>query len=273
MKPVFRIFGESFIYYDRLSHKALTFEKFVPEHYLSYQVSGQTQVFYQREEVTLEEGHYQLCHRNQFSKSLKIPGNGKAYQSISVLLAKERLQEFAQEKHIVCQDMYSGTKNIVFGPNDKLKAYFQSLLPFLQPGESISKKLAATKIKEIIALLLEMQPELRAFLFDFSEPLKQDLKQFMLKNFHHNAPIKQFARLSGRSLSGFKRDFAEIFKTSPGNWLKDKRLSEAYDLIGKKGQKPQDIYKDLGFENLSHFYTAFKKKYGHTPAEIKHQTP
>jgi AraC-like DNA-binding protein len=90
----------------------------------------------------------------------------------------------------------------------------------------------------------------------------------MLKNYHYNAPIEHFAKLSGRSLTSFKREFTDIFNTSPGTWLKEKRLSEAYFLIKKKSRRPKDIYLDLGFENLSHFYTSFKQKYGMTPAEI-----
>lgn len=98
---------------------------------------------------------------------------------------------------------------------------------------------------------------------------RPDLEEFMIKNFHYNAPVERFARLSGRSLSAFKREFAATFKTTPAKWLKNKRLSEAFDLLQKKNKKPQDIYIELGFENLSHFYVSFKQKYGHTPAEIK----
>jgi AraC-like DNA-binding protein len=107
--------------------------------------------------------------------------------------------------------------------------------------------------------------------FDKARTYEKFLEEFILKNFHRHASIKHFPRLSGRSLTSFKRDFFETFRTSPGTWLKDKRLSEAYYLIKKKSQKPQDIYLDLGFENLSHFYTSFKQKYGHTPTEIKLQ--
>ena len=96
-----------------------------------------------------------------------------------------------------------------------------------------------------------------------------DLETFMMKNFHHNRPIKDFARLAGQSLSTFKREFAETFKTTPAKWLKNKRLSEAFYLIKQKNKRPQDIYIELGFENLSHFYVSFKQKYGHTPAEIR----
>jgi len=64
------------------------------------------------------------------------------------------------------------------------------------------------------------------------------------------------------SLASFKRDFEKVFKTSPGLWLQQKRLSGAYYQIREKGRKPSDVYLDVGFENLSHFSYAFKKAFG-----------
>jgi len=270
MKPVIRIFGESFLYSCSFD-KTHTYEQFVPEHVLAYQISGQTQIYHQRGEMVLEEGQILLARRNQFAKSIKVPAKEKAYQCISVLLTSDRLQQYALDNDVFCHEKYFGSKNILFEPTSILKDYFLSVLPYIELGKNLSTTLASIKVNEAIALLLEMRPDLKSFLFDFSDPHKQNLEEFMLKNFHHNAPIKHFARLSGRSLTSFKRDFAETFKTSPGTWLKNKRLSEAYYLIKKKSQNPRDIYLDLGFENLSHFYTSFKQKYGHTPAEIKLQ--
>jgi AraC-like DNA-binding protein len=40
--------------------------------------------------------------------------------------------------------------------------------------------------------------------------------------------------------------------------LVKKRLEEAYFLMAKKHQKPNDIYLDLGFESLSHFWSLSK---------------
>jgi AraC family transcriptional regulator, exoenzyme S synthesis regulatory protein ExsA len=271
MNPViYQIFGESFLYACSFD-KAHTYEQFVPENLLVYQISGQTQIYHQRGEMVLEEGQILLARRNQFAKSIKVPAKDKEYQCISVILTNEQLQQFALDNDIFCDEKYHGNKNILLETNMMLKDYFLAVLPYVQPGKSVSKKLAAIKVNEAIQLLLEMRPDLKSFLFDFSDPHKQNLEEFMVKNFHHNAPIKHFAKLSGRSLSSFKRDFAETFKLSPGTWLKQKRLSEAYYLIKKKSQKPQDIYLELGFENLSHFYTSFKQKYGHTPAETKLQ--
>lgn len=81
--------------------------------------------------------------------------------------------------------------------------------------------------------------------------------------------MERFAYLTGRSLSAFKRDFAAIFSDTPGRWLVQRRLQEAHFLIEKKGQKPSDIYLDLGFEDLSHFSFAFKKRFGKSPSDIR----
>ncbi|WP_374164000.1 helix-turn-helix domain-containing protein [Arcticibacter sp. MXS-1] len=123
------------------------------------------------------------------------------------------------------------------------------------------------KIKEAVLLLLHCMPELKDHLFDFSEPHKIDLEKFMNSNFHFNVPVEKFARLTGRSLAGFKRDFQRLFGIPPRQWLQERRLSEARRLIEKKNRKPSSIYLDLGFESLSHFSHSFKKKFGRAPSE------
>ncbi|HEV2481618.1 MAG TPA: AraC family transcriptional regulator, partial [Puia sp.] len=72
---------------------------------------------------------------------------------------------------------------------------------------------------------------------------------------------------TGRSLAGFKRDFQKTFGMSPRQWLLEKRLTEARHLIERKNKRPSGIYLDLGFESLSHFSHAFKKKFGKAPTE------
>ena len=91
----------------------------------------------------------------------------------------------------------------------------------------------------------------------------------MEQNYMFNVSIETFAKLTGRSLSGFKRDFSKTFNTTPKQWLQDRRLEEAYYLIQYLERKPADFYLDLGFENLSHFYFSFKKKYGFTTSDLK----
>src|ERR1700749_494085 len=129
VKPVIRIYGESFLYSCAFD-KSYTYEKFVPEHVLAYQISGQTQIYHQRGEMVLEEGQFLLARRNEFAKSIKIPAADKVYQCISVLLTNERLQQFALDNDIFCEERYHGNKNILLEPDNMLKGYFLSIIPY-----------------------------------------------------------------------------------------------------------------------------------------------
>jgi AraC family transcriptional regulator, exoenzyme S synthesis regulatory protein ExsA len=267
MKPVIKQLGDSFIYSCAFD-KTYTYEQFVSETVLAWQISGQTEIYHQKGEVILKEGQILLARGNQFAKCIKVPAADEEYRCISVLLSAGRLRTYAMDNDIVCEDRYDGKKNRILEPSPLLNGYFLSILPYVEQLNPVSEKLMVIKVNEAIELLLNLQPNLKSFLFNLSNPHKQDLEAFMLKNFQYNASVEHFAKLSGRSLTGFKRDFCTIFKTSPRSWLKNKRLSEALYLIRQKSRKPQDIYIDLGFENLSHFYKSFKQKFGKTPAQM-----
>ena len=124
------------------------------------------------------------------------------------------------------------------------------------------------KQEEAVLLLLKTYPDLVNVLFDFSDPGKIDIEAFMQQNYHFNVDINRFAYLTGRSLSAFKRDFERVFSLSPGRWLLQRRLKEAYHLLKEKKMQVSDVYIDLGFEDLSHFSFAFKKKYGVAPSQV-----
>ncbi|MGU3373969.1 helix-turn-helix domain-containing protein [Chryseobacterium sp. M5A1_1a] len=258
---------EDFFVYSCTSEEQWGYEQFIPEHTLAYQVSGETHIFHQQGTIVLKKNQILLAHRNQFAKSLKIPKTDKEYKAVSIILKSKDLKKYAIINSTDSDKRYTGKWNIVLKPDSFLKSYFQSLVPYLEQPNKSNKKMAFSKIAEAIELLRNISAEYQDFLFDFSEPHKIDIEVFMQKNFRYNAPVENFARLTGRSLAGFKRDFVKVFSIPPAKWLKEKRLEEAYYLIHQKNKKPTDFYLDLGFENLSHFYTSFKNKYGVTPTE------
>ena len=77
----------------------------------------------------------------------------------------------------------------------------------------------------------------------------------------------ELARLSGRSLSGFKRDFQQLFQTSPATWIRKKRLDRAAFLLKNSDKNVSEIAEEVGFESISHFIKLFKEIHGKTPAK------
>jgi AraC-like DNA-binding protein len=268
--PVTRVLEDSFVYSCTFEQKR-GYEQFVPHHVLAFQFSGETHIQHQNGKLTLKKNQMLLAQKNQLTKSIKLPATDKAYKSISVIIMHTDLQQYALANSIHKSKKYTGEKNLLLKPDAFLKGYFNSLLPYVEQSKKISKKLATIKTNEAIELLLRLKPSLKSILFDFSEPYKVDLEKFMLQNYHYNVPIAHFAKLTGRSLASFKRDFEQTFRTSPRKWLQEKRLVEAHHLIKQKKRKPTEIYLELGFENLSHFYTSFKQKFGITPEMLIQQ--
>ena len=208
-----------------------------------------------------------LIRKSQLGTITKTPLDGEDYQTIVICLKEDLLRGMALEEQIEVRKKYSGPPNILIPGNDFLRGFFQSVMPYVRhPEEKLATDMGMLKVKEGVQLLLHAVPELREFLFDFSDPYKIDLEKFMLGNFHFNVPVEKFARLTGRSLAGFKRDFQKTFGMAPRQWLQERRLTEARHLL-EKNKKASAIYLDLGFESLSHFSHSFKKMFGKTPSE------
>ncbi|MCX2720492.1 alpha/beta fold hydrolase [Lentiprolixibacter aurantiacus] len=111
--------------------------------------------------------------------------------------------------------------------------------------------------------------------FQNAEPIKRksriDLETVMSENFLYNLKIEEFARLCGRSLSAFKRDFKASFNTTPSRWIKSKRLEHAKNLLLESELNINQISFDSGFVNPSHFIKSFKEKYRLPPLQYRYE--
>lgn len=256
------------MFYSRVTAQQRDDEQFVHEHALGYVMKGETHLLTADGLWVVPAGSIGLARRNQLVKSIKVPGPDGEYQAMKCFLTQEFLRRYANEHKIEPIKQYTGDTMRALPPDPFLIGYFNSLLPYFSSIIEPSETMSEIKTKEVVELLLRMDPSLKYFLFDFSEPHKIDLEAYMNKNYMYNVPAEQFARLTGRSLASFKRDFEKIFHTSPGLWLQKKRLNEAFFLIKEKQRKPSDVYLEVGFESLAHFSRSFKQSFGVAPSKI-----
>jgi len=98
---------------------------------------------------------------------------------------------------------------------------------------------------------------------------KATLDNVMLTNFQYDLQLEEFARLCGRSLSAFRRDFKNVYHQTPGKWLNDKRLEYASALLLSSGLNVNEIGYESGFKNSSHFNKVFKDKYKLSPKQFR----
>ena len=254
--------------YSCVDQKQRGNEQFVHEHALGYIIAGETHVLTNNGVHVIGEGTIGLIRRNQLLKTIKVPPANGEYKSINIYLTQDYLRRYSIEHQIEPIEKHNGELNRHLTADPFLKGYFDSLMPYFTHKQQMSPALSDLKTNEAIELLLRSDPSLKDFLFDFSEPYKIDLEAYMNQHYMYNVSSSHFAKLTGRSLASFKRDFEKIFKVPPGQWLQQKRLSEAYYLIKQLGRKPSEVYLDVGFENLSHFSFAFKNTYGIAPSLV-----
>jgi AraC-like DNA-binding protein len=261
------IFSDAIVY-SLDTEKETEYDNLLVESVLLLQLSGEMTFETSSDKITARPGEVYLVRKHQFVKTTKTPKNNEYYKALMFILKEDILREYALEKQLETTANYHGKSNIFLPESAYLKGFFNSLIPYTLNPKNIIHPLSELKVKEAIELLLLLKPDLRYFLFDFSEPHKINLEKFMQTNFKFNVPIENFAKLTGRSLAGFKRDFDKIFGMPPRHWLQNKRLTEAHFQIAKNNKKPSSIYLELGFESLSHFSYAFKKQFGYAPTEL-----
>lgn len=242
-------------------------EQFIPEHFFLYIAKGSMHGYDGSKYRTLKSGEYSLVRKNRLARYNKEKENG-AFEKVIIILDEKFLKKFQAKYKNTAVPFHSAEAFLTINKNELITNFIHSLAPYYHRSGKIDKAFADLKREELLIILLQNQPELAGVFFDYGIPEKINLEEFMNRNYKFNVSLERFAYMTGRSLSGFKRDFKTIFNDTPNHWLVNKRLQEAHFLLEKKKSKPTEIYLELGFEDLSHFSFAFKKLFGVAPTEL-----
>lgn len=251
------------IYEDRLFKTEVMFD----HHMLVWFISGETKIIQAEKAYLFKAGDIFLIPRNQLATIINYPKDGLPHKSVVMHLSIDRLREYYANQNLTIKA--ASTQEIRhFAKHPLLESCLASLIPYFDVKEKFPENIASLKINEAVTVLRTIDKSIDSILANFDEPYKIDLARFMEKNFMFNMPLEKFGYLTGRSLTTFKRDFYKAFNTTPRKWLTQKRLELAYYQLAEKKLRPVDIYLETGFENLSHFSFAFKKRFGLTPSEL-----
>ena len=150
-----------------------------------------------------------------------------------------------------------------------LDAFLDSMKTYFSGSDRPSAPLLRLKLKELILSLLlsKNNPAVSQYFRDLASRQGPSLHQIMEVNFRYRLSLEQFAKLCHRSVSTFKRDFRKQFNESPGRWIQKKRLDYAAALLRSADQSNvTDVVFQSGFEDVSHFSKAFKKRFGKSPS-------
>ena len=242
-----------------------------PEHVLVYLYSGEQVIEDRNKKIILKAGDCAFIRRDHRLKMYKNSKGEELYKGISLTFKRNVLREFyskLDKSQIPNSTLISDEYVFKLEPNAAIQSLFQSLSPYFDSNLKPIEGITQLKLLEGIYALLNSDEQLYPILFDFAEPWKVDILEFLNENYSDELSMEQIASFTGRSLATFKRDFKKISTLTPQKWVIKRRLEAAYIKLKEERKKVQDVYIEVGFKNPSHFSTAFKKQYGISPTSL-----
>lgn len=243
----------------------------VREHFLVYLYSGEYILEEGKKKIIVKPGECVFMRRDNRVNMIKQPKNGEPFRAIFLTFKRNFLREVYQtfeRKELPLNAEKQKHSVIKLPQTPDIKGLFQSLVPYFDSTVEPSDNIMKLKLLEGVYSLLHIDDKFYATLFDFTEPWKIDILEFLNENYMYDFSMEDIASFTGRSLSTFKRDFKKISDLSPEKWLIQRRLEEAYEKLQESGKSVTDVYIEVGFKNLSHFSSAFKKQYGVAPSYV-----
>ncbi|MDR2499102.1 MAG: AraC family transcriptional regulator [Tannerellaceae bacterium] len=258
------------IFLSCFSEDAWKQARMAKEHYLSYVYAGEMLLEERGECVHLCKGECAFICKDNKINITKKPAGSEQFKSITLSFPRSFLREFynKMDRTTLPEGAKHPPSSIhkLEGRPDVI-SLFESMTPYFDSPQEPTPELIRLKMTEGIYCILQSNPNFYAALFDFSEPWRIDILDYLNENYMYDLSVSEIANFTGRSLATFKRDFKKISHLSPHKWIMQKRLKEAHHKICNENRRVSDVCYEVGFKNLSHFSTLYKATFGNAPSK------
>lgn len=261
--------GNVCILNKELTEPVVNRQGYISNHVVSIQLSGEQHIrTYDDKLIKVRPNEVLFIPRGMYHVSDLIPEEG-AFHNLLFYFDDSIIQEFLSNSRVTEVSSKSVPDHLKFGVVPSLKLFAESLIHIYQTYRLRNKNFLSLKILELLYLLnsLAAEQQFANFLFRLTLPKKRNIKTFMEENFDKPLKIEDYAYLTGRSLSTFRRDFKSYYDITPQKWLKEKRMEKALALLKDQELSVTELAYEVGYENISYFIKEFSSKYGQTPKQ------
>lgn len=246
------------------------YDVFYEEHAVIVVLQGEKKFSTPLQEVHVVQGDILFIQRGFYLMSESI---NETYKSLVFFFDEKLLKEFVRLHTELFEQNQQGRQSskpiLQLHADENFENFIQSVLPYFKVQSLLKNHFLKLKFQELLLHLLELDTTSRlgSILYTLNKGEKADLSFLMNSYYLRPLTLHEFARLSGRSLSTFKRDFQEEFGISPALWLKNKRLEYADFQLRNTPKNVSEISAEIGYESVSHFIKSYKEKFGSTPKQ------
>jgi AraC-like DNA-binding protein len=97
-----------------------------------------------------------------------------------------------------------------------------------------------------------------------------EVEKQLVDNLYNGLPdLKTLAKKLAISESTLKRYFRRIYGKNIYNYYLEKRMASAWRLLTEKNKSVSETASIMGYENISHFISVFKKQFGLLPGTLR----
>ena len=243
-------------------------EVFFEEHAVIFVLEGEKKFVSATQTIHVRKGNLVFIRRGYYLMQETIDTN---YRSLVFFFNEKLLKEFVgQHLELFENSLIRNDENstlLVFEITESLDKFTESIFPYFNLKTQYLNHFLRLKLHELLLHILEIDvsKQFKNILFSLYKGEKVDLDYLMQSYYLKPLSLDELSRLSGRSLSAFKRDFQEKFEISPALWIKNKRLEYAGLQLENTHKNVSEISMEIGYESVSHFIKAFKERFGKTP--------
>lgn len=205
--------------------------------------------------------------------SLYSESTNAGYKSLVFFIDSLLIREFVNQNTGILREnpaRQSPSWVLKLKADESFGKFAESVLPYFRTDTRYLDHFLRLKAQELLLHLVNADREgsFRKFLLENFSGKKIDLDYVVNTFYLKNLTVADLARISGRSLSAFKREFTEKYGESPATHIRAKKLEHAHFLLTNKLNTVTEVAEAVGFDSVSHFIRCFREKYGVTPKQV-----
>lgn len=261
--------GLSCIVHKKVDESVYQKEGFVSTHALTIVLNGTLKAEHESGATTLVKKDQMIFLPKGLHTISDIISNDRPFEAMVFFFDEKVIQDFVSTLAVNgCKDKC--LPHFLLETTPEIQSFTKNLMSVYGKKGHTHHKMTPFKLFELLHLIsISDQGEcFKNGLTSLNNKERRSLKSFMSANFSKPLSVEDYAYLTGRSLSSFRRDFIVQFGISPKQWLIEKRMEKAHQLLSKNHTTVGEVAFESGYDNMSHFIKAFHKMYGMPPKQF-----
>ena len=228
-------------------------------HQILYVLEGKGKIFIDGKEINIKQDHAAFIiphtdHAIVSNSSLTILVLAFDIETIPI----KKDHSFFQQSHMLYSDFLTGTE---------LRQHLRRMLYEQSINNEFASWALQVHLQHILLLLARLQE--RSQIHDANGLRADKIKNYIDTHYFESLTAKDIATKLGFSERYIQRIFKERYEKTPMQYLMEVRIERAKKLLAETEKEIVKICFEVGYENLSTFYRAFKNLLHMSPKQYR----